>query len=333
MLEFVGSEHDPETIFRPIEINGNSSAYYPFEIKASMKRLLEYAYNDAIPPQVLSPSSLRTAYRLKTTAGERDSWKWRLPADDAPQIIRFAEHEEITPDLFTGAYYGYDVDRTMILYRYHGHNVFLSLAKQRDVSDVGKKGAALGGEEDWDYLYSGETGLNKPGLGWVRSYIYDSISVTVYFETGGKDPKLKCGSFKWLKAGWARVNVVQSKHIYQGQQRYASDLKKIIENRRLPDHQLMAEGFSALRQLSRQELRPYLALYFQTLSQQYAKSKALSRGIYKDLLDPEISMQLMEVPEMRAVVELEYLKALLGKYCKLPDLVASLVQPPSISGR
>ncbi len=326
LLAFVESDKTPDTIYCPREIHKASSAYYPFEINSSMERLLGYAYNDAIPSQALSPSSLRTAYRLKAAAGENAHWQWRLPAEDTPQIVRYAEHEEITPDLFTGAYYGYDVDRTLILYRYLGHNVFLSLSKQRDISEVGKKGATLGGDEDWDYLYSGETGLSKPGLGWVRSYIYDSFSVTVFYETGGQEPKLLCGSFKWLNAGWAGINMVQSKHIYRGLERYASDLKKILENRRLPDHQSMAESFTSLQRLTRKDLRPYLAEYFETMAKQYAETTALSRDIFKELLDPEKSMQLLQVPEMRAVVELEYLKALLGKKCKLPGM-AVLVQP------
>ncbi len=332
LLAFINSDQDPDTIYQPVEIRNTSSAYFPFEINSSMERLLEYAYNDAIPSQAMSPSSLRTAYRLETAAGQSSSWHWRLPAGEAPQIVRFAEHEEITPDHFTGAYYGYDVDRTLILYRYKGHNVFLSLAKQRDISEVGKKGEALGDEEDWDYLYSGETGLSKPGLGWVRSYIYDSFSVTVFYETGGKEPKLRCGSFKWLNAGWARVNMVQSRHIYHGQRRYVIDLKKILENRKLPAPKLMAEGFTALRRLSREELRPYISKYLVTLARQYAKTRALSRDIFQDVLDPEKGLKLLEVPEMRAVVELEYLKALLGKQCKLPGL-AALVQPLSISSR
>lgn len=332
LLTFVESDHDSATIFQPQEINKTSSAYYPFTINSGMGRLLDYAYNDAIPPQVLSPSSLRASYRLKAAAGQNDRWQWRLPADGAPQFVRFTEHEEITPDISTGAYYGYDEDRTLILYRFQGRNVFLSLAKQRGVSEVGKKGASLGDEDNWDYLYSGETGLSTPGLGWVRSYIYDSFSVTVFIETDGKNPELRCGSFKWLDAGWARVNMVRSTHIYRGLERYASDLKNILENRRLPDHRLMAEGFSALRQLDRQELRPYLSKYLASLAKQYAKTKTLSRGIFKNLLDPEKSMQLLKVPEMRAVVELEYLKSLLGKQCKLPGL-ASLVQPLSVSSR
>ena len=208
LLAFIEADKDPDTLYHPDEINNASSAYYQFEINTSMERMLGYAYNDAIPSQALSPSSLRTAYRLQTAAGQNDSWQWRLPAGDTAQVVRFTEHEEITPDLFTGAYYGYDVDRTLILYRYKGHNVFLSISKQRDVSEVGKKGTALGEEGDWDYLYSGETGLNKTGLGWVKSYIYDSFSVIVFFETGDREPKLVCGSFKWLNAGWARMNMV-----------------------------------------------------------------------------------------------------------------------------
>lgn len=332
LLAFIEADKKPHTIYCPGEIQGTPAAYYQFTINSSMERLLGYAYNDAIPSQALSPSSLRTAYRLKGAAGGNGHWQWRLPADATPQIVRYAEHEEITPDLFTGAYYGYDVDHTLILYRYRGHNVFLSLSRQRGISEVGKKGITLGGDGDWDYLYSGETGLSKPGLGWVKSYIYDSFSVIVFYETGDKNSQLRCGTFKWLKAGWLGINMVQSKHIYRGLERYASDFKKILENPKLPNYRLVAEGFTTLQRLNRTELRPYLTKYLTSLAKQYGKTKALSRHIFNDLLNPRKSLQRLSVPEMRAVVELEYLKALLGKKSRLPGL-AALTPSLSISSK
>jgi len=297
-----------------------------------MDRLLGYAYNDDIPPQVFSPSSLRTTYRLEPGGGESDCWQWRLPADDTPQIVRFAEHEEVTPDLFTGAYYDYDADRTLILFRHKGRNVFISLSRQRDVSDVGKKGAALGEEGNWDYLYSGETGLNKTGLGWVKSYMYKSFSVTVFYESNSPRPRLLCGTFKWLNAGWAGINMVKRRHILSGLHRYVRDFRGIIENKKLPHHNEMADGFTTLKNLSSEELRPYLADYLKSLASQYATTRTLSRGLFRNLLAPEKYLRLLDLPEMRAILELEYLKALLGKQCKLRGL-PTLSHPLSVSSR
>ena len=332
LLAFLESPGNNNTLYYPAEMDHATSAFYWFEMASSMDRLLGYAYNDAIPSQVLSPSSLRAANRLEAAEGQDDCWQWQVPAGEKPQIVRFAEHEEVTPDLFTGAYYGYDVDRTLILYRFEGRNVFLSLSRQRDISEVGKKGVALGGEENWDYLYSDETGLNKKGLGWVKSYIYNSFSVTVFYETRQEPQRLRCGTFKWLNAGWAKINMVKRGHIRRGLERYASDLSGIIENRNLPVQREMAEGFSVLQNLSSKELRLYMTDYLDSLAKQYAKTKTLSRDIVKDLLAEDKYAQLLNMPQMLAVVELEYLKALLGKQCKLPGLT-SLRQSPSISDK
>jgi len=331
LLSFLESDKKDDTLYYPAEIDGTTAAYYQFDMDSSMARLLDYAYNDAIPPQALSPSSLRTAYRIDAAAKNGNgSWQWQLPVGNAPQVVRYAEHEEITPDLFTGAYYGYDLDRTLILYRLNGRNVFLSLSRQRDVSDVGKKGVTLGEEGNWDYLYSGETGLNKTGLGWIKSYVYKSFSVTVFYETPGEHPRLRCGSFKWINAGWAGINMVQRKHIHRGLERYASDLEQIIEDRRLPDHSRMADGFSALRRLSTGQLRGYLADYLDSLAKQYAQTKSMSRKTIKEMLAGKKYTELLDRPQMLAVVELEYLKGLLGKQCRLPDLL-SLADKISVS--
>ena len=63
--------------------------------------------------------------------------------------------------------------------KHEGRFVLLAISKQASISEVGKKGVILGQDENWTYLYSGQNGINRPGLGWVSSYMYDSYSVWV----------------------------------------------------------------------------------------------------------------------------------------------------------
>ena len=125
-----------------------------------------------------------------------------------PVVVRGVETVEITPDINTGTYYKYDLDRTMILFKHQGRNVFVSLSRQKGQSEVGKKGVVVGDDEDWNYLYSGEKGINKTGLGWVDSYMYGSSSIILFYEPDPDNPMVKCAVFKWLRAGWKKINMV-----------------------------------------------------------------------------------------------------------------------------
>ena len=74
------------------------------------------------------------------------------------------QRESDTPDLNTGVYHEYDLKRTLILLNHKGRQVLVSLSKQIDKSDVGKKGIILGNDNDWNYYYSGEPGFTRPAL-------------------------------------------------------------------------------------------------------------------------------------------------------------------------
>lgn len=320
VLDFVAAAKDGATLYYPEGLEGTTSGYHEFEVRADLPRILEYAYNPDIPSQLLSPSSLRTVSTV-SVQGEKAStptkWGFR-PEQETPQVVRITEHEEITPDLFTGAYYEYNVDRAMLLATYKGARVFISVARQRDASGVGKKGAWLGASEDWDYLYSGEKGLTKTGLGWVDSYMYKAFSVTVFYETDTKAPRVRCGIFKWLNAGWSGMNMVQRGHIHSGLERYAKDFTRIIESTRLPASDELAKNFAAFRALPSEELKNTLRQYLASVQKEYAQSKALSMRIFAELVRSGRYLETMNREQMQAILVLEYLKQVLGRPSKLP---------------
>ncbi|MEW6219812.1 MAG: hypothetical protein AB1634_09810 [Thermodesulfobacteriota bacterium] len=313
----------PDADYSPPAVEDTTAAFCRFDLPVDLERFLGYMYNPAIPGQVFSPSSLRTASYLPV-AGEirTPPAVWDLTAArQGPQTIRVAEHEEITPDQFTGAYYGYDVDRTLILLEHQGRPAFLSVARQRDVSDVGKKGAALGSSQDWDYLYSGEKGLTKTGLGWVDSFMYRAFSIAVYVPPAGQPQALRCGVLKWLNAGWAGINMVQRHHILAGMERYIQDLRLLMAAPQLPSAQSLGERFAAFGRLSQADLQDRTRTLLGSLHRRYADHPLLDRDTFAAIFDSDSYVAGLTREQMLAALGLEALKCALDRSCQAPEVL------------
>ena len=213
-----------------------TGAYREFDTKITFPRFIEYSYNPLIPPVVTRPSSLRYSTWTNTRDESQklpSSWK-PVPPAGVPVVIHAMQHESDTPDLNTGVYHEYDLKRTLILLNHKGRQVLISVSKQINKSDVGKKGFILGDDIDWAYYYSEEPGSPRTGLGWVKSYIYDYFSVCVYVESSTAPTMTRAGVFQWLSAGWSGINFVKSSHILRGLERFARDCRVVLESPRLP---------------------------------------------------------------------------------------------------
>jgi hypothetical protein len=238
-------------------------AYYEFDIKITFPRFLEYAYSPRIPAALTRPSSMR--YSLWTAPQEKshkipDRWRLASPAGE-PVIIHGLQHDSNTPDLTTGVYYEYDLKRTLIHLNHKGRQVLISISKQVNQSDIGKKGIILGNDDDWNYYYSGESGSFKAGMGWVKSHIYDYFSVVVYAETGALPTLVRTGTFQWIRAGWSGINFVQTGHIINGMKRFARNFKTILESQNLPTPNQMIANYQLLSALPNLDLiEKYAAL-------------------------------------------------------------------------
>jgi hypothetical protein len=315
VLEFVASNKPENTIYYVDESFGATSAYHEFVFEKDLKHILRFSYNPDIPASIIAPSSERLSRWSGMDGKDLNFPKLWLSLQnlEAPVMVRGVETVENTPDLFTGGYYKYDLDRSILLFRYEGRNVLISLSKQRDTSDVGKKGVVLGSDDDWSYLYSGIKGLNKTGLGWVDSYMYDSYSVIVYYEMDPGKPLVKCGAFKWLKAGWKKINMVKKEHIYRGLQRYAETYKSIIENLSLPDADKIESAYTRISDLDIGTLRNINRKYLQSLKERYAEDQSMSAKWIADLFEGDALVKSMNRDELQSVLMLEYLKRALGK--------------------
>ncbi len=289
-------------------------AYYEFEIKKNLKDILHLAYHPDIPFQIVSPGSMRFSYWTPLNGSDESLPRlWEQTQElTKPIVARGIETEELTPDTFSGAYYRSFLDRTLILYSNNGHRLLVSLARQKDVSEIGKKGLILGTDDQWDYFYSGEKGLTKTGLGWVDSYIYDTFSVLIYYEVDENEPLTKCCIFKWLRAGWLGMNMVKEKHIQSGFQRFARDMKRIMESPQLPGAERLADMSIKIRDLPDEELKAKMDQYLNQLAKRQTAEKKTPELLLKHTTNSSDYISRLSLPQMQAALFLEALKYKLG---------------------
>jgi len=317
VLEFVAAEKDPAARYQPSPIDAATPAYYEFDIATGLDRILQYAYSPRIPSSAMMPSSVRWSYWMGPDLQKQpqpDLFRLKTTAS-LPLTVRGAEHLEITPDLFSGAYYSYDEDKTFVLLRHEGQEVMISLSRQRAPSDVGRKGQVLGADDDWNYFYSGLKGLGMPGLGWVKSHMFDAFAVTVFIQQ--KSPnygiRTRCGIFKWLRAGWADMNLVRSKHVYRGLQRYAGSFQRILEFPALPSPDNLTAAFASLEHMPLAELMAQGRIYFKRLADLSDGEDPVLKKEFAKLLASEDYLKGMNRDEMVSIQVLEHMKFLLGK--------------------
>lgn len=288
-----------------------TGAYYEFDTKLNFATFLKYSFNHQIPASLTSPSSLRySVWNGQPGPSQKmpATWKKIAPAGE-PLIIRGVQRDAITPDLTTGVYYEYELQRTFILLNYKGRQALIVVSEQVDKSNVGKKGLILGNDDDWNYYYSDEPGSARSGLGWVKSYIYDFFSVAVYVETTPEDNSVRGGFFQWISAGWSGVNFVQTHHIIKGMKRHARNFTAIMESPLLPPAEKIAAAYQRLAALPIADLRKqYAAL------RQAQKTLAVASGKIKK--DGEAGRDLAGNASKEQIIEelmLEYFKMAMGK--------------------
>jgi hypothetical protein len=302
-------------------------AYHSFSLERPLAEVLAYAYNPEIPYVAFRPTSIRLAYWTEINGRPENALPrlWPLLARmEAPHQLRGKEVAEITPDLFSGAYFQYRLDTRLILLKHHRWRLFLAISKQPQRSEVGKKGAIVGGDHTWNYLYAASTGLVKPGLGWVKSYIYDSVSVSIYAEpeTETETGRVSVGIFKWLKAGWAGMNMVKPSHIHEGLIRFAGPFKQLLESPSLPDPEYLAAYFRPLGEMALEDLRNRARRYHQRLQDHYRDQIPFSNAKLAKLFGDPAYAEGLNRPQMEAMLAKDYAKPLFGRQ--------SLLETPSL---
>lgn len=315
LLGFLEQAKAGKALYHPDNPKGLVSAYYETDVGRDMEHLLRLTYSPDVPEVFTAPSTLRRAdwTRVDADGGKLPRLWERRENPEAPACFSGVEHLVNTPDQTTGAYYDYDLARTVILTRYQGRPLLLSLSKQTGVSGVGRKGLIVGPDERWDYLYTGETGLNHFGIGWAKTYMYDSYSVALYLESPTPQRRVRLGVFKWLSAGWSGINMVKAGHIHAGLARYGATFKQIVEHPKLTDLQGVERHLKAIQSLPEPRLKQIAADYLTQLGKQ-ARQRGLLNAVEADaLLGADQSGKGTQRGDLESIVVIEYLKKLLGR--------------------
>ena len=315
VLAFLSAPKDENVIYHGGRYNGCPSAYHEFEIDRDLMHVMRMTYSPDIPAIVTSPSSIRMSRWIEFDGKQGESPNLPESFRDLESTLIFSgvEHLVNSPDTFSGAYYEYDLERTLILSKINDRNVLISLTKQKDVSDVGKMGFVLGPDENWDYIYSGEPGVSRTGLNWVRSYMYDSYSAAFYMETEPGQAPVRFSVFKWIKAGYKRINFVRSYNIYNGILRFADEFKTVLESDDLPDQTVLAESIREIETLPYEQLREIVKVHLESLEQRCLKEKLISKKKAELFFADQQYLKILTREEMEAIVILEYVKQLMGK--------------------
>jgi len=312
LLEYVAqAKGDARELLPARRFDGNGTVLR-VTMKTSLSRLMRYCYNPAIPNYLIFPSVLRLGgWHAGSDIVDKDPKPWlNLGKLDKPVALWGSEYEVNAPDSFGGGYYRYDLNRLIILTKFQGKNVLISVSKQKDKSSVGKKAVILD-DGEWSYFYSGINGLNKGLIGWADTYMYDSASVQVFMEDGPNQTSFML--FKWLRAGWMGANVVMKDHINEGATRYANAFKKIVESDKLPDADELALRVRELSTMSDAELERKIAAYAVAIENIAKTSPAMSKSEFQKVVEGGKYAKIMNREERLSAILVEYLKSRLGK--------------------
>ncbi|AMK10476.1 hypothetical protein [Pseudodesulfovibrio indicus] len=312
MLDFViGVDADPKDIEPAKRFNGRGICLRR-DVKTDLAHILKYFYNPDIPNYLLCPAVLRmSGWHQGSEFLNRSSGLWEeLPNLDRPVITRGREFEVTTPDSFAEAYYGYNLNRLMILLKHNGKNVLISVSRQEDKSEVGRKGAILD-DRQWDYFYSGLEGLNRGMIGWMDTFTYASGSVQVFAEQDADAPRSTVFLFKWLRAGWAGMNVVQRSHIYDGTLRYVRSFSKVVESKDLTP-EFLVNGLKTVLNMPESRMNTLINEYARNFEARFKNDPKLQDSDYAKVIRDGGYAEVLDANARRSVLALEKLKSMLG---------------------
>lgn len=239
-------------------------------------------------------------------------------------------HESITPDLHTGAYYDYDLNRTLVFLRQGTRRIFISLSDQIGTSEIGRKGFIVGNDRDWNYVYTQDQGIDVTGLGWVKSKIYLFFSMSVFIEDETDPGHTKIAVFQWLNAGWAGLNMVNSSHIRNGLERYADQFKGLLESQKMPDPATIEQVYSTLFNADETVLRKEVLKITEHIRLKAEEDATLRKKGLVEALNQPSYVNDMNRHQLISMLVKEYIKLQMGKDTPLSRSFWTTVREASI---
>ena len=296
----------------PSRPEGEGVFYYR-PMPVSLTDLMSYTLNPKAPGAALYPNSVR-----------RSVWKggsllktWQeFSAELPPQVAITAhgqEYEQITPDETSGSYYGYTLKRLFALAPVNsgkaGNAALFMVSVQDGESEKGLKGAIIGDDNEWNYVYTGVPGSTLPMVGWAETHIYSTATITLWVEPEPGASYVYV--LKWLKAGWNGMNVVKTSHINTGITRYLSGMEKVLGSAKRPSVKELTARAAELASMSDADQIAALDGYSREL-EQLAKKHSVTGGDFdKVLKDGSYGSHLTREERESELIKL-FVKAKLG---------------------
>lgn len=305
-----------------------AGVFYHKPLPFSLSDLMAYALNPAVPGEALYPNSVRRNVWRKQSpvlTGGAELAKSALPPEKT--LFTFGrEYEEVTPDTNSGSYYSYDLQRLFALSALPAGDgpgqgkkgtVLFMFSAQPERSDIGMKGAVLGPDADWNYVYTGVQGSTLPMVGWAETHIYSAATINVWVEESGK---LTLYALKWIKAGWSGMNVVKTEHINAGIDRYVDGLVQVFGSERRPKPEAIVARYKELKAMSDDDLLAALKPYGEQIAQ-LAKAQSVDGGDFDKVLKDGAYAASMKREDRIAELLKLYMKQQLG--IKMPGSASS----------
>lgn len=314
LLEYMLAVDGSGKGMHPEKRNEGLGVYWHGVLNKPFAEALRYFFNPNIPPEILYPASLRRSRWLPGSdilSLEEPVWRLFESLGDEPLVLLGRELEEITPDDFSGGYYAYTQTRVLILLRYQGVPMLLAIAWQDGKSDVGRKGGILGPYENWDFVYTREVGGTASGIGWMSTYMYASASISLIFPQSGDSTGYSM--FKWLKAGWAGLNVVKREHIGSGADRNFRGMLEIIDGANGVSVEELEEISGRYDAAARADLLAEARPYAGELAKLAKNDEILGRDEFQAVLANGRYAETLPDDELRSLLKVLALKRKLGK--------------------
>lgn len=147
----------------------------------------------------------------------------------------------------------------------------------------------------------------------MRFHRYDSYGVNIYYEIDPYSSLLRCGAFKWVRAGWSKINALKKHHIHNGIKRFAKSFKEIMEHPSLPSIKAFSDAFSKINAMSEPELEERIKIYLNIMENRYGRNYRPPRAWSPEIFKDKRPWFQMSTEAMQSVLMVEYIKYVLGK--------------------
>jgi hypothetical protein len=299
----------PEEI-RVAKREHGEGAFLRQAFRSSLAKLVRYCFDPQIPAEVLYPMVLRRGNWLPDSQLVKEKVPlWERLNTQEMLVLRGTEYEEITPDAFSGCYYNYRLLRLIVLLRVDDKPVLLSVSRQEAPSSVGHKAAIVGKDSNWNYVYTKVVGSNLKLVGWAETYMYDSVSVNLMYPAGEGGG---LAFFKWVNAGWSKMNMVQVKHIRSGGERFLASMRQVLEAQNLPAPEAIYARHTELAAMDDAALRAAFMPHATALANSAGDDSLLSKADFQAVLQNDAYAQQLGREDLISELMKLYMKERLG---------------------